>query len=221
MNVTAALQARHSVRAYSDRELPEAIIREILDAARHAPSGANMQPWEVAVVSGEAKQRLDAALERAFRGGIAPDAAFDYYPKVWREPFKTRRKACGLKMYRALEITREDKERQKAQWAANFRAFDAPAVLFFFIDGSFSEGGLIDMGIFLQSVMLAATERGVGSCAQAALAEYSGVVREVLGISGEKRLVAGMAMGYADEEAPVNGYRTDREAAEDFTLFFR
>ena len=220
MDVTTALKTRKSVRAFEKRPLGQRTIYEILDAARHAPSGVNMQPWEVAVVSGDAKARLDEALETAFREGAASSMAYDYYPEVWEEPFKSRRKACGLQMYEAVGITRKDQERQREQWAANFRAFDAPTVLFLLIDASLATGAFLDCGIFLQSAMLAATERGVSTCPQAALAEYAEVVKDVLGIDREKVLVAGMAMGYEDTGAAVNGYRTPREAVEDFTLFF-
>jgi nitroreductase len=220
MDVATALQKRKSVRAYLDKPLTEETITKILDAARHAPSGANMQPWEVAVVSGTRKKQLDATLEQAFRDGVQPSIQYDYYPKHWTEPYKERRKACGLQMYTALEIAKEDKKRQADQWAANFRAFDAPTVLFFFLDASLSTGSYIDCGLFMQSVMLSATEQGVGSCPQAALAEYADIVKEELGIDNTKVLVAGMAMGYEDETAAVNSYRTPREEVGNFTLFF-
>ena len=220
MDVTTALKNRKSVRAFTAQPLEREVIRAILDAARHAPSGVNMQPWEVAVVTGETKRRLDAALEGAFKEGVAPSMAYDYYPKSWEEPFKSRRKACGLQMYGALGITREDQTRQAEQWAANFRAFDAPAVLFCFIDASLATGAFIDCGIFLQSVMLAATERGVATCTQAALAEYAEVVKDLLKIAPDKVLVAGVAMGYEAKEAPINGYRTPREEIENFVTFY-
>ena len=220
MDVATALQTRKSVRSYTQQPLKKEVIRAILDAARHAPSGVNMQPWEVAVVTGETKRRLDEALENAFREGVAASMAYDYYPKTWEEPFKSRRKACGLQMYGALGIGRDDTGRQAEQWAANFRAFDAPVVLFLFIDPSLGTGAYIDCGIFLQSVMLAATERGVATCPQAALAEYADIVKTRLGIETGKVLIAGLAMGYEDQDAPVNGYRTPREAVEAFTSFY-
>jgi nitroreductase len=220
MDVTTALKTRKSVRAFETRPLEQTIIYEILDAARHAPSGVNMQPWEVAVVSGDAKVRIDKALESAFREGINPSMAYDYYPKVWEEPFKSRRRACGLLMYEALGIGREERERQVEQWAANFRAFDAPTVLFLFIDASLTTGAFIDCGIFLQSVMLAATERGVSICPQAALAEYGDIVKAQLGIDENKIVIAGVAMGFEAKEAPVNAYRTPREPVEKFATFY-
>jgi nitroreductase len=220
MNVTTALHTRRSIRAFTDRPLERALITEILDAARHAPSGANMQPWEVGVVTGATKARLDAALEAAFRSGAPLEPAFDYYPKTWIEPFSGRRKACGLQMYQALSIRKGDREGQADQWAANFRAFDAPAVLYLWIDATLSPGSLIDCGIFLQSVMLAATERGVSTCPQVAPAEYGSVVQSVLGLPESKRVIVAVAMGYEARDAAVNGYRTDRECVEAFTRFF-
>jgi nitroreductase len=221
MNVIDALKARHSTRAFLDKTIPEATIVEILDAARHAPSGVNTQPWQVAVLSGDSKQNLQEKIERAFRNGETSQLDYQYYPEQWEEPYKSRRKACGLKMYSALEITREDKQRQMDQWAANYRAFDAPVMLLFFMDGGMQTGSFIDYGMFIQSVMLAAMEKGLATCPQASLAEYPELVKHELGYLKDSILVAGMSIGYEDTSAAVNSYRTDREPVEEFTRFFR
>jgi nitroreductase len=221
MNVIEALKTRHSTRAFLDKAIPEETIIEILDAARYAPSGVNTQPWQVAVLSGDSKQNLQEKIEQAFRDGEKSQLDYQYYPEQWEEPFKSRRKACGLKMYSALEITREDKQRQMDQWAANYRAFDAPVMLLFFMDGSMQTGSFIDYGMFIQSVMLAAVDKGLATCPQASLAEYPELVKHELGYLRDNTLVAGMSMGYEDKAAAVNSYRTDREPVEEFTRFFR
>jgi nitroreductase len=220
MNVTEALKKRQSIRAYLPREVEAEKIRRILDAARHAPSGGNLQPWQVAVVSGQSKQRLQQRLEQACRSGEPPQMAYQFYPVDWEEPFKGRRLACGLQLYNALGIERGDKERKLDQWAANFRAFDAPVMLLFFMAPTMETGAYVDYGIFLQSVMLAAEEQGLATCPQAALAEYPQIVKQELGYGEETIVVCGMALGYADEAAAINGYRTEREAVEGFTRFF-
>ena len=144
MNVKEALIARKSTRAYLDREVAPSLIEQILDAARHAPSGTNTQPWQVAVVTGDTRIKLTQEMESAFREGVKGNMDYQYYPQEWKEPFKGRRRTCGLQMYKTLEITREDKQRQTDQWAANFRAFDAPVILFFFMDRVMETGSYGD-----------------------------------------------------------------------------
>ena len=219
MNVTEALEVRKSVRAYLEKPVSEDIIREILDAARHAPSGVNTQPWQVAVVTGEKKKQLCAVMEEQFRNGVKGKLDYSYYPDDWQEPYRERRKACGLQMYSTLNIGREDKQKQLEQWAANYRAFDAPVVLFFFLDRVMNTGSFIDYGMFLQSIMLAAVEKGLATCPQAALAEYPTIVKKELGYPEETVLLAGMALGYEDKDALVNSYRTERLTVNEIARF--
>lgn len=221
MDVKEALQQRKSVRAYLDKPVEDEKIHAILDAARHAPSGVNTQPWQVAVVSGESKQKLQAKIEAEFRGGNKGKADYPYYPKEWAEPFTSRRKECGLLMYKTLGITREDRERQTDQWAANYRAFDAPVMLLFFMDGHMQAGSYMDYGMFLQSVMLSAVEQGLATCPQASIADYPDIIKAELGYPEDNILLAGMALGYEDKDALVNSYRTPREAVETFTKYYK
>jgi len=220
MNVRDALLKRKSTRAFLDKLIEREVIDRMLDAARHAPSGANTQPWQVAVVTGRKKQDIQEKMEAAFRSGKRGQADYQYYPEAWFSPYKERRKACGLQLYSALNITREDKERQRDQWAANYRAFDAPMVLFFFMDAELATGSFMDFGMFLQSLMLAAVEEGLATCPQAALGEYPEIIKQELGYPQESILICGMALGFEDEHAAVNRYRTPREDVHTFTRFF-
>jgi len=220
MNVNEALNARKAVRAYLDKPVDPALVMQILDAAGHAPSGVNSQPWQVAVVSGNTKLKLQQKLEQSFQDGVTGKMDYGYYPDEWRSPYTERRKACGLAMYSALHIERQDKQRRLDQWAANYRAFDAPVMLFFFMDKGMREGSFMDYGMFLQSVMLAAVEQGLATCPQAALGEYPQIVKDVLGYPSESVLLCGMALGYEDTSAAVNSYRTEREPAAAFSRFF-
>jgi nitroreductase len=220
MLVSEALEKRKSTRAFLDKPVEKEKIQRILNAARHAPSGVNSQPWEVAVVTGETKQALQEKIEAAFRSGEAKHMDYNYYPESWKEPFKDRRKACGLQMYSTLGITREDKQRQIDQWAANYRAFDAPVMLLFFMDPIMDKGSFIDYGTFLQSVMLMAIEEGLATCPQAALGEYPEIVKQELGYPEDYIVMCGMALGYEDTEALVNSYRTPREEVDSFTRYF-
>ena len=220
MNVKDALQQRKSTRAFQEKPVDESVIRKILAAASHAPSGVNSQPWQVAVLSGQAKINLQEKMEAAFRGGQKGKMDYSYYPNEWISPYSDRRKECGLLMYKTLGITREDKDRQMDQWAANYRAFDAPTMLLFFMDNIMEAGSYMDFGMFLQSIMLTAVEEGLATCPQAALGEYPDIVREELGYPDNVTVMCGMAIGYEDESAIVNSYRTSREDINVFTQFF-
>ena len=220
MNTIEALLNRKSVRAYLDKPVERGKIEAILDAARHAPSGANTQPWHVAVLTGDAKQSLQDEIEKAFRSGVKANADYQYYPLEWTEPYKARRMQCGLILYQTLQIERDDKARRLDQWAANYRSFDTPVMLLFFIDGHMQAGSYLDYGMFIQSVMLAAIELGLATCPQASLAEYPDIVRSKLDYPDSKLLLCGMALGYEDEDAAVNSYRTSRDDVASFTRYF-
>ena len=220
MNVSEALSSRKSTRAFLPKSVDKATIDRILAAARHAPSGTNTQPWQVAVVTGEKKQQLCQEMETAFRDKVERKMDYAYYPEEWVDPYKSRRKACGLQMYSTLNITREDKQRQLDQWAANYRAFDAPVMLLFFMDGIMETGSFLDYGMFLQSVMLMAVEEGLATCPQAALGEFPAIVKSSLGYPQDSILLCGMSLGYEDTDALVNSYRTPREEVETFTQYF-
>ena len=220
MDVVEALKRRKSTRAFLPSSVDRHVIEQILAAARRAPSGANTQPWQVAVVSGERKRQLQQRIEQAFRDGAAGGMDYLYYPTEWSEPYRARRKECGLQLYHALHIQRQDKQRQREQWAANYRAFDAPVALFFFMEAGLQTGSFLDYGMFLQSLMLAAVEQGLATCPQAALAEYPAIVKQALGYPDNSILICGMALGYEDCDAPVNQYRTGRQEIESFTRWF-
>ena len=220
MNIISGLETRKSTRAFLDKPVEQEKIIKILRAASHAPSGANAQPWQVAVVSGDKKKELCQILEEAFRKGGAGDLDYHYYPVEWHEPYKTRRIACGSQLYNALKIDRKDKVRRLEQWIANYRAFEAPVVLFFFLDPVMQVGSFLDYGMFIQSVMLAALEEGLATCAQAALGQFSQLVKKSLCYDPETILICGMSLGYEDTTAPVNSYRTPREDIGSFTRFF-
>lgn len=220
MDVITALQSRKSVRAFTSQSVSEKQITTLLNAARFAPSGVNTQPWQVAVVAGESKQRIQDRMLAAADAGEPSSIEYQYYPTEWKDPYRARRKACGLLMYSTLGITREETEKQKQQWFANYRAFDAPVMLLFFIDSRLTEGSFMDYGMFIQSVMLAAVDQGLATCAQAALAEYPQIVREELGYDDSVTLLCGTALGYEDKTAIINSYRTERESVNSFTHFF-
>ncbi|MCW8964592.1 MAG: nitroreductase [Gammaproteobacteria bacterium] len=219
MKVSQAVTERHSVRAFTNQAVSEDIIKDILRDAGRSPSGANTQPWHVVVLTGAAKGRLQDRIESAFRNGDRGNMDYPYYPEIWEEPYKARRLACGFQLYDALGIAREDKQRRMDQWVANYRAFDAPVMMIFLIEDVMQTGSYMDYGMFLQSVMLLALEQGLGTCPQAALAEYPDIVRDELSLDDNVRVLCGMALGYEDCDAVVNRYRTPREPVENYVTF--
>ena len=220
MNIIEAITQRHSTRAFLDKGVSINQINDILEAAKYSPSGANTQPWKVAVISGNTKIKLQQQLEQAFYAGTPSKIRYQYYPVNWKPIYKQRQHQCGLQLYQALNIAREDREARKAQWAANYRAFDAPIMLLFFIDSSMEAGSFMDYGMFLQSIMLAAMEKGLATCPQAALAEYPDIINATLGYSNDQIVLCGIALGYEDTQAAVNNYRTAREPVSAFSDYF-
>lgn len=220
ISVSDAIEQRHSVRAFLPKTVPMETVHAILDKARLAPSGVNIQPWQVAVVSGNTKIELQNKMLAAFENRETEAMDYQYYPKNWEAPFKQRRVETGKQLYAALKIEREDKSARLAQWAANYRSFDAPISLFFFIDASLETGSYFDYGMFVENIMLLAIEHGLATCPQGALGEFPSIVKSTLGYDDNNLLLGGMALGYEDTTHPVNQYRTGREAMESFTRFF-
>lgn len=220
MDLITAMKARKSTRAFLNRPVEDEKIRAILDAARWAPSGVNMQPWRVAVVRGNTMHRISEAVLAAREAGQEEEPDYQYYPSEWFEPYKSRRRATGLALYGALNIARDDNQRRINAWNNNYRFFGAPIGLLVFLDQRLSKGSWIDIGMFLQNLMLAAENEGLATCPQASLAEFPGIIRDILDIEDEMALVCGLSLGYPDPKAPVNAYRTTREPVEAFTTWY-
>lgn len=220
MDILDAIRDRRSIRAFLDKPVPEAAIKEILSIARFAPSGVNTQPWHVAVLGDKHREKIRDGILAAKAKDIAPNPDYDYYPKTWTEPYKSRRKACGLALYGALDIGFDQTEKRQVQWYKNYHFFHAPVGFIFYLDKSLCKGSWMDIGMFIQNVMLAARGLLLETCPQAALAEYPDIVRESLAIDPQYAIVCGMALGYPDLSDPVNQYRTEREPLDSFTTWY-
>jgi nitroreductase len=219
LDTLTAITGRRSIRAFLKKEVSPEIITQILEVARWAPSGVNTQPWQVAVVGPQHRQKISQAIVTARENNIPENPDYHYYPEEWFEPYKSRRKACGLALYGALDIARDDLQKRNTQWFRNYYFFDAPAALIFYLDHRLCKGSWMDTAMFIQNVMLAARAFGLETCPQAALAEYPDLIREHLSISKDCHIVCGMSMGYADWDDPVNQYRTEREPVNNFTVW--
>lgn len=220
MDIDEAIRTRRSVRAYQATPVSPEILRHIVGIARHAPSGSNIQPWRVHVLTGATLGRLTHAMRHAFitdEPGHRRD--YEYYTDPVLEPYLTRRRECGWGLYTTLGIGRGDREKSKAYRATNYAFFGAPAGLIFTIDKNLEIGSWLDYGMFLQTVMLAARGHGLHTCPQAAIASYPDIVRRELGITSDWTVVCGMALGYADPDAVVNTFQPARIALEDYATF--
>lgn len=224
MTVDEAIQTRMSVRAFTPRGVASEQIQDILALASRAPSGTNTQPWKVYVLRGVSRDSLVqkvCAAHDALRADPALAAQYreeyDYYPEQWVSPYIERRRENGWGLYGLLGITKGDKDKMHAQHQRNFRFFDAPVGLMFTLDRVMGRGSLVDYGMFLQNIMLAARERGLHTCPQAAWNGFASIILPHIGASASEMLVCGMAMGYADSSAVVNTFHTPREPASSFT----
>jgi nitroreductase len=214
-SVTDAILSRRSVRAFLPRPVPRALIEEILEWAARAPSGGNLQPWRVDVLAGEPLAALIADAKASTPG----EMELKVYPSPLPEPYRTRRHRSGEALYEAIGIGREDRPARLAQFARNFEAFGAPALLLFSIDRIFDRPQWAHLGMFIQNLMLLAQERGLGTCPQEAWAAMHVVVARHVELPEDRILHCGMALGYADPDAPINAFRTEREPVEEFATF--
>lgn len=221
--VEQAIRSRRSIRAFTSTPVDPHIVERLLEVAARAPSGTNMQPWRVYVLTGAARERLADALTRAHdaaAAGARHVAERRYYPEQFFEPYLARRRKVGWDLYGLLGIGKGDTARMHAQHARNFRFFDAPVGMIFTIDRRLEIGSWLDYGMFLQNLMIAARAHGLDTCPQAAFAAFHAVIRqEIAGIGDDDIVVCGMALGYADPQAPENGLQTERAAVADFATF--
>lgn len=220
MDVLDAIRHRRSVRAFLPTPVTETDLRAILDAARWSPSGGNCQPWHVYALSGESMARFRREMVAAITDeplGEAPE--FAMYPAAIKEPYRTRRYECGEALYRSLGIPREDKAGRLRQFARNSDFFGAPAAFFFAIDRQMGPGQWAHLGMLMQTIALVAEARGLGTCMQESWMTRHSLVRRFFGIPDDWQFYCGMAVGYADEAAPVNRWRTDRAEVDEFASF--
>jgi len=218
--VDDAIASRRSVRAFLPTPVPRRIVEEILAVSSRAPSGTNMQPWKVHVVTGAAKHRLATAVVGAFldhRDGHEQE--YKYYPDRFPEPYLTRRRKVGWDLYGLLGIEKGDTGRMRQQHARNHIFFDAPVGMIFTIDRALEIGSWLDYGMFLENIMVAARGRGLDTCPQAAFAPFHKVIRVELGIPESEIVICGMSLGYGDPDAPENGLVTERAPIGEFATF--
>lgn len=214
-----AIVTRRSIRAFKATSVARAVIEEILSLAARAPSGSNIQPWQVTVLTGKTLSDLGGQLAARSLAGDHGESEYAYYPTQWTEPYLGRRRAVGWGLYDSVGIERGQTDKIRQQHARNFVFFDAPVGLLFTIDRRLEIGSWLDYGMFLQNIMIAARGAGLHTCPQAAFAIYHKQIAEILKIPAEQQLICGMALGYADPEAPENNFPTERASVSEFTTW--
>jgi nitroreductase len=220
MHVRDAVASRFSCRAFLPNPVPLATVRSILDCAVRAPSGGNVQPWQVHVLAGAPLEDLKARVRPyASTNPRGEGAEYPIYPDPLKEPYHTRRREAGALLYRAIGIAREDRPARYRQYARNFEFFDAPVGLFFSIDRTMGPPQWSDLGMFVQTVMLLARGEGLHTCGIEAWTHWHKTVSAYLTLPSEYMLFCGMALGYADPAAPINQWRTPRAGVDSFAIF--
>ena len=216
MQVSQAVAQRKSIRAFLDQPVPNELLRELLAKASRAPSGGNLQPWRVFVINGDTMPRFREFIA-ARHEREKPEYAI--YPKELTSPYRDSRFKVGEDMYALLGISREDKPARFAHLARNFSFFDAPSAFFCFVDRQMGPPQWSDLGMFLQTFMLLAEEAGLSTCAQEAWANRPASVAEFVEAEPELMLFCGMAIGYKDEDKPVNALVSDRAPLDTWAKF--
>ena len=207
--LTDILKARYSCRAFLETPVPDAVITQIIDTARHVPSWCNAQPWQVSITKGSGTENLRAALSETATKGTPPEPDLDW-PASYSDVYGERRRTCGFQLYDALGIDKSDRPGRMAQMLRNYALFDAPHVAIIHAPAELGPYGAMDCGGFVIAFSLAATALGVATIPQAAIAAYAPLLRDHLGIGEDRLILCAISFGYADADHPANQFRTER-----------
>jgi len=210
MDVYEAVSRRYSCRAFKPDAPPPGLVRRLLLESQRAPSGGNLQPWRVYALAGEPLARFKAQVAA---GGMEPSAYAVYPANLW-DPFRTRRYECGEDLYASIAVPRDDRAGRFRALARNAEFFGAPVGIFVTVDKNLGLPQWSDLGMFMQTFMLLAAEAGLDTCAQEYWANYPKQIADFVGLPDDHMIFSGIAVGYADETAPINGWRTRRDPME-------
>ena len=219
MNIKQLIESRYSGRSFLDKDVGFEKVKSILDTANSAPSGGNIQPWKVYVLGNNSKNELVTQALNNYDTGVQEDIEYEIYPKPLAEEYKKRRSQCAADMYDALSIARDDIDTRLKQVRENFKFFGAPVGMIVTIDKSFAQNGWGHVGMFLQNLWLTAISEGLGVCLQESWYIYKKTVKKVIDCPDNEMIWCGIAMGYPNNEDPINNYRTSRDSIDTFASF--
>lgn len=208
-DILNVIATRHCKRAFLNRPVDPKILTAIFEAAQQTPSSKNTQPWQIAVLTGTARDRLSQLLCEKFDAGVTESPDFQDHPDPMPESHKQRARDCGYALFELKGIARDDREKRNAHTRENFTFFGAPVQIIFHLPAQSAEGNFLDLGAYLQSIQLGLWAYGIGSCPQASLTAYAPTIRQFLNLT-DRWIVCGLACGYPDPEAPVNSFAPQR-----------
>jgi nitroreductase len=218
MDFETVIRSRFSARKFLDREVPGQTLQRILELAQHTASWCNCQPWQLVITRGGATERFRQAVYAHARSGARPNPDFPF-PAAYEGVYRDRRKVCGVQLYQALDIGKDDRESAAQQALENFRLFGAPHVAIVTTENKLGVYGAIDCGLYVGNFLLAARNEGVDTIAQAALASYPDFVRAFFSLPANRKVVCGISFGFADPRDPIHSYRTERAAVAESVNF--
>ncbi len=219
MELLQGLSSRRSVRGFKSTPVPEQTLRAILQAAIRSPSYTNTQPWEVAVVSGRKRDALSQILHDLASAGT-PSSADVPAPTQWPQALASRAAEHSARRFRVLGIERDDAKGRNELRLQNYRFFGAPCIIFLFLDSTLGAWSTFDLGLFAQTLALAAHGLGLGTCLQASVTHYPDAVRSFLDLPPNKKLVLGISLGYPDPSAPINRYESARAGLDEVVKWY-
>jgi len=220
MDLIESIQNRRSIRAFQDKPVPKETIMKILNIACRAPSAMNTQPWEFIVLTGGILDKLRSVIVEKLKSGapMVPDHIVVSWPD--KGLYRDRQVTLAKQLFKAMNIAREDQQKRAWWMERGFRFFDAPAAIILATDKTLGEiGPLLDLGAVMQNICLAAMSFGLGTCIEDQRILFPDAVRELTGIPENKRLMIAIAIGYPDPDFPANQVRSEREPAENLTIW--
>ena len=220
MSLADAIEQRRSVRGYLDKEVPQDTLESIFTLAQRAPSNCNIQPWKVYVASGQLKNSIRAKMVEQVMQGVPFNSDYDY-PDTFAGEYRKRQVDCAVELYGNMGIERGDKEGRMRAHLRNFEMFDAPHVVFIGMDKVFGASVAIDVGMYMQTLMLSMTAHGVACCPQGTMRYYPDIVREAFDIGDDTNILLGISFGFEDASIPANKTWIDREPIDQSVQFRR
>lgn len=217
--VLETIKNRHSKRSFSDNPVPLDIVKNVLEIAANAPSSKNMQPWQVAVVQGETLKTLSAQILHKFDNDISEEGDYQYTSEPVAEELMNRARTAGLALFELKGIGHKDFEKRRLHNRENYLFFNATTQILFFLPKNAERGQFLDLGFYMQNVMLGLLSEGISSCAQVSVAKYANTIREILNLDDSVWVISGLACGYADDNK-VNSFIPGRIDVNHYVKYY-